>query len=271
MKNQKLINILLKDMGELEELISEIKAKKEFDILEMEFLHTRSKGILQLMQMLKNVEPEVETPLEFNKEEKNQVEDPVETNAVSEKTVAEELNIPAGEKKSEISGIEAIQTEEVKTEIKETPVEPAVVKVEEKTDTVRHETEDSLGLPENSIKISDVELEENKAEAGHRLGDSFIKGKSVNDMVEDHNKLEFKLSNRPVSNIQAAIGINDRFQYIRELFDGSSEKYTNTVVSLDSMNNINEAVAYIQKNFKWKKNETSLKFINLVKRRFANE
>ena len=67
------------------------------------------------------------------------------------------------------------------------------------------------------------------------------------------------------------VGINDRFQYIRELFDGSSDKYTEAVSSLDSMSNINEAVAYLQHNFKWKKNETSLKFVNLIKRRFANE
>ena len=233
MENQKLINILLKDMEELEGLISEIKTKKEFDILEIEFLHTRSKGILQLMQMLKNFVPEVKTPLEF-KEEK-------------------------------------IQIEEIKDKTEETPTEPEVAKVEEEIDEVEPEVEIPLGLFESNIEKNDIELEEVNVDTSHRLGDSFMKGKSVNDMVDDHNKLEFKLSNRPVSSIQAAIGINDRFQYIRELFDGSSEKYTDTVISLDSMSNINEAVSYIKQNFKWKKNETSLKFINLVKRRFANE
>ena len=219
MENKKLINILLKDMEELEGLISEIKIKKEFDILEIEFLHTRSKGILQLMQMLKNFEPEIKTPLEI-REEKIQIDDSVKTHATSEKIAVEEINIPVSEKELEIPAEETVQKEE---------------------------------------------------EISHRLGDSFMKGKSLNDMVDDHNKLEFKLSNRPVSNIQAAIGINDRFQYIRELFDGSSEKYADTVTSLDSMNSINEAVSYLQQNFKWKKNETSMKFTNLVKRRFANE
>ena len=222
MENRKLISILLKDMEELEGLISEIKTKKEFNLLEIEFLHTRSKGILQLMQMLKNFEPEVKTPLE----------------------------------------------------IKETPIEPTVIKVEKEVIAVKPEVEveTSVGVSENNVERSDIEPEkEIKEETAHRLGDSFTKGKSVNDMVEDHNKLEFKLSNRPVNSIQTAIGINDRFQYIRELFDGSSEKYADTVIALDSMGNINEAVTYIQQNFKWKKNETSLNFINIVKRRFANE
>jgi hypothetical protein len=118
----------------------------------------------------------------------------------------------------------------------------------------------------------EVELEEEEqVETDRRLGDSFLKGKSVNDIIEDQNKLEFKLSNRPVESIQTAIGINDRFQYIRELFDGKPEKFKETVSSIDSMNNIQEAVVFLQQNFKWKKNETSLKFVNLIKRRFAND
>jgi len=223
MENKKLINILLKDVEELEGLISDIKTKKEFSLLEIEFLHTRTKGILQLMQVLKNFETDIKIPLKF-KEEKIEVE---------------EIKIPAVEKEPEILTKETVQPEEVENEIKEKTVEPEVIK-----------------------------LEETNVKTDKRLGDKFVKEKSVNDTIEDNNKLEFKLSNRPVSNIQAAIGINDRFQYIRELFDGSSEKYTNTIIALDSMSNIDEAVSYIQQNFKWKKNETSLKFINIVKRRF---
>jgi len=119
---------------------------------------------------------------------------------------------------------------------------------------------------------NDVVLEEENeiADAVSRLGDSFLKGKSLNDLITDQNKLEFKLSNRPVKSIQAAIGINDRFQYIRELFDGDNQKFLETVKTLDSKQNIKEAVDYLRNNFKWKKNETSLKFVNLVKRRFLN-
>ncbi len=104
------------------------------------------------------------------------------------------------------------------------------------------------------------------------MGDSFLKEKSVNDLISaESGKLEHKLSNRPVISIQAAIGINDRFQYIRELFEGKSEIFLKTVSEIDNMNDIKEAVHYLQQNFKWKKNETSLKFVNLVKRRFLHE
>ena len=71
--------------------------------------------------------------------------------------------------------------------------------------------------------------------------------------------------------MQAAIGINDRFQYIRELFDGDNQKYLEAVKTIDSFDNLKDAVEYLRDNYKWKKNETSLKFVRLVKRRFSDE
>jgi len=104
------------------------------------------------------------------------------------------------------------------------------------------------------------------------LGDSFTKEKSVNDLIDiESSNLEHKLSNRPVDSIKKAIGINDKFQYIRELFEGNAERFVDAVTELDEKKDINEAVDYLKQNFKWQKNETSLKFINLVKRRFTNE
>jgi hypothetical protein len=88
-----------------------------------------------------------------------------------------------------------------------------------------------------------LEEEIEKVESVSRLGDSFLKG-----------KLE-----------------NDRFMNIRELFDGNNQKFLETVKTLDSKQNIKEAVDYLRNNFRWKRNETSLKFVNLVKRRFINE
>jgi hypothetical protein len=55
------------------------------------------------------------------------------------------------------------------------------------------------------------------------------------------------------------------------LFEGSADNFVKAVSDLDSMNDIKEAVDYMQKNFKWKKNESSLKFVNLIKRRFPHE
>jgi hypothetical protein len=235
MESKKLLKFLLKDLSELDELISE-KKENSFDELEMEFLQTRVSGAKRMIQIL------------HDREGLPAAKDPVEGNAVIEE-------------KEELEPEKTVVVEETinKQEIKEF-TEPELVVGGESKIEVEEEHE--------------VELQEEKVvdEANHRLGDSFSKEKSVNDLIDAENSnLEHKLSNRPVESIKKSIGINDRFQYIRELFEGSAEKFVNAVTELDEKKDINEAVDYLKKNFEWKKNETSLKFVNLVKRRFSNE
>ena len=188
MENKKLLSILTKDMSELEELIAEIKLKQHFDILEMEFVHTRAKGVLQLLHLL-NASDEHFFP-EYG-----------EGNAIYEKL------------KDKVEKVSKLTTQ-IKPEEKEEeeqqqkPVEqllpgvvPEPIKKEEKeiieTETLKPQISDK---EENNDE--DMLQEENlKPEAGSRLGDSFLKGKSVNDLINEQVKLGFKLSNRPVSSI----------------------------------------------------------------------
>lgn len=250
-------------MCELEELIAEIKATRRFDALEMEFIHTRAKGILQLMQLFDSKEETVQN----ERTEKLKIVEKEPEKPVSDESIKE----PVVEKQP--SDEEIVNEPEIAEPFQEeiTEKEPAPKPAVEESPGTAVQEESKISKPVTSGEKEDddmLEEEVEKSEATSRLGDSFLKGKSVNDLITDQNKLEFKLSNRPVSSIQAAIGINDRFQYIRELFDGDNQKFLEAVKTLDSKQNIKEAVDYLRNNYKWKKNETSLKFVNLVKRRF---
>ena len=251
MENIKLLKILLKDLSELEELISE-KKENALDELEMEFLQTRVSGAKRMMQIL------------HDREGQN----------LPENGIKEESQLSAIPEKQ--SPPEAIGFENEKEIIVEkvSEEEPKPVEGEAKIDEDQPEsTGESEPKPELTEEIGEKLPEKKVAkEAGRILGDSFSKEKSVNDLIDSENSnLEHKLSNRPVESIKKSIGINDRFQYIRELFEGNAEKFVDAVAELDEKSNINEAVDYLKQNFKWQKNETSLKFINLVKRRFSNE
>jgi aryl carrier-like protein len=170
-----------------------------------------------------------------------------------------------------------IQEADTETETVVSKTVTEAIKVEKEVETVLEKKveikEEKIEIKEEAIEISgDVELEEEiKENPNKRLGDIFLKEKSVNDLLAATSNLENVISNRPVNNIQSAIGINDRFQYIRELFEGKADDFVRTVEELDRMSNLNDAVKFLQINYKWKKNEASLKFVNLVKRRFANE
>ena len=306
MENKKLLKYLLKDLNELEEMFAE-KGKNCFDDIEMEFVQNRVSGAIRLVQLF--LEHESDLPVEkpelaidqkqefqhnlFQKvktgnrwieetpddrsgekpkpdanEKKSPgvvIEEKIVNNKVDEKVtetvVKENIHVNVVEEKIAEANKVVDETVTLKKEKVEINIHSSEDKTEQEIKEKSHPTEKELHLDEELQEV------QNK-----RLGDTFQKEKSVNDlMADDLSKLEQKISNRPVASIHSAIGINDRFQYIRELFEGSTDNFVKAVSDLDSMNDINEAVDYLKTNFKWKKNETSLKFVNLIKRRFPNE
>ncbi len=50
---------------------------------------------------------------------------------------------------------------------------------------------------------------------------------------------------KPVASLSEAIGINDRFLFIREIFDGNKETYSQAIAKLDKAENIDDALAII--------------------------
>lgn len=99
------------------------------------------------------------------------------------------------------------------------------------------------------------------------------KQKFRNEIIADHStKIDMseKLKNRPIDNLQKAIGINDKFLFIKELFNGDATLYNETLQLLNEMDDLNRAIIYIQDNFKWDdSNETTIKFIDLIRRKFV--
>lgn len=276
MDNKKLLNFLLKDLIELDELFAD-KRTGDFNELEMEFLQTRITGAKKLVQILSERE---ESQLQAPKEPELSRETTEEVLAVNNQPSIEHLSQEKPKEEAEIElPAETPHTPKVE-EVRQPEKAVPTVATEETTvyeqDADKNAEEGQKDVVEayEEVDLDEMELEdEDPAESPNkRLSDVFLKEKSVNDTVDGGiGKLEHKLSNRPVPSIQTAIGINDRFQYIRELFDGKPDEFAKTVAELDSKNNIKEAVNYLQQNFKWKKNEASLKFVNLVKRRFTND
>ncbi len=84
----------------------------------------------------------------------------------------------------------------------------------------------------------------------------------------ENKTLDKKLASSPITKLETAIGLNDRFQYTRELFDNKPDLFRKTVQEIDQADSLNDAIAYLNSNFKWKKTDTSIQFAQLVKRRF---
>lgn len=101
------------------------------------------------------------------------------------------------------------------------------------------------------------------------VGESFQKERSLNDVMSETKSGESKLTNGPITSLRAAIGLNDRFFFIREIFENNTEKYNMIIDKLDKLETIQQAVEYLKANLSLQKNDTSLKFVDLLKRRFS--
>jgi hypothetical protein len=101
------------------------------------------------------------------------------------------------------------------------------------------------------------------------LGDSFQNEQSVNDVIGEKKAEESNLINSPISSLRASIGLNDRFLFIREIFANNTDKYNTVIDQLDKLETIQQAVEFLKANITLQKNETSLKFVELLKRRFS--
>lgn len=98
---------------------------------------------------------------------------------------------------------------------------------------------------------------------------------SLNDKLKQgKTELIEVLKETPVKDLRKAIGINDRFLFINELFRGDENMYERCIKTINSFNIYAEAEYWITRELKvklgWKDDQASaLQFYNLVKRRFS--
>jgi len=98
---------------------------------------------------------------------------------------------------------------------------------------------------------------------------------SLNDTLkESKTELSQTLTDIPVKDLKKAIGVNDRFLYINELFRGDEAMYERSIKTINSFSIWPEAEYWIRRELKtklgWSDSQEVVKqFDQLVKRRFS--
>jgi hypothetical protein len=205
---------------------------------------------------------------------------PIFENSFIEETELEvselELDIPAEEleeKEEEIENFE-LNTEEI---VEENPAfdfslfDDTVEEVKEEEleeDAIEHVSvtathTDDFGIHEDKIIMEQVTLtptgDENRA-----FLDKFTK----KDM-SSYNQI----SSAKIVTLIGAFGLNERLQYINELFDGSSEDFSEAIKAIDNFGSLEEALmkaSIYAKQHNWdNSSETVEEFVHKIKRRYV--
>jgi hypothetical protein len=101
------------------------------------------------------------------------------------------------------------------------------------------------------------------------------KSSSLNEKLKEQVKeVAHVLNDAPVRDLRRAIGINDRFVFISELFRNDEVMYERSIKTINSFRILPEAQYWIERELKvklgWDENKESTRhFYQLVKRRFS--
>ena len=139
------------------------------------------------------------------------------------------------------------------------------VEVEEVTEEVlQDEDEDEDGISPNQTNLLDAIEGQYEEVADESINDKFSQ--------EEGMTLAEKLSKQPISDLNSAIGINQRFLFTNDLFGGDGDAFNAALESLNSQDDI-DSVQEILKGFEgqysWDMEHKSvIKFTDIVERRY---
>jgi hypothetical protein len=100
-------------------------------------------------------------------------------------------------------------------------------------------------------------------------------GLSLNDRLRQQQvEVAQKLGEMPINDLRAAIGINDKYQFIQELFRGDRDLYERSIKTINECGNLQEADYWIQREIKiiqgWEDDHHLVQhFYSLLKKRFS--
>lgn len=102
-----------------------------------------------------------------------------------------------------------------------------------------------------------------------------VAASSINEKLSTSQPqtLAEKLQKKPISDLKAAIGLNQKFLFMNDLFEGENSAYNDAINQLNSFSTIDDAKNHLLElgtRYRWTlENENVVTFTELVERRYA--
>jgi hypothetical protein len=181
-----------------------------------------------------------------------EVDETVEEKAEDKQPEEPEGSSEFGVRSSELSETHEIKVEVMK-EVEDKTVEPVAEEIKEE-------------IPVNENEEDEVPL--NEIPTPKTTADLFSGATTIADAfkTEEDNSIAANMNHQPVTDLKMAIGINDKFLFINELFKGNPTIYNEAIEKLNGAADINDASSALNhfgEELGW--NETSAAFARLNK------
>lgn len=222
----------------------------------------------------------------FSQESVHSAADDVETEAKNTEEyipleIVEPLKVSQAEEPQEVEEkvYEVLQVDEAELEAE---LEEIKRKADEmnnmaaKSKPVLHFETDEADVLEQYKHSPHIPLNYDHPQKSQPVKELFDDNDSLNDKLrQSHTELSEHLGDAPIKDLKKAIGINERFIFINELFKGDETMYERSIKTINHFTIYAEAEYFIRRELKlklvWDENDPLVQqFDQLVRRRFSH-
>jgi len=258
------IEILTKDIQDIEKLVGKLQNSKDASSIELDLAMSKLRNVYEILTIIKADRLNELVGQSLNGSQDADIETHKEPIAVHET----ESKIEPEAQPEPVPETEAVPMPEPEPEPEPEP----------KVDTVPVDETDADAAPPVESKEAEKENsvpEESKSgfEDPAILAEKFQAESSINENLAESRTepLDTKLLGSAIDNIARNIGINDRFLIIRELFDGNSDEFGKLLSRLDGADNYESASHILSSHFADSTEHEGVEILaGLVKRRYLS-
>jgi len=269
--------------NEVERLISVINDQIEsllshqsqIPIIEIDLTKDSIKKLYQQLDYLtKPIDKNIELEKIIGKidKETNDLIDIADSQLNTEVETSEDNNKDSGQENIEEEKTEVIEPkDEPKEDIKKEVNEPKEIDKDE-INPLEFQEEQIIEEKKSSIKEVDSEKEKTPSKKISKKQNNKQQISIIDVISDEETSLGDQFQKTNIKDLKSAIGINDKFQFINDLFEGSMSEYNKFINTIDNLNSKEQAINFLNENLEkhnWNAdNETYKLFNNYLERRF---
>ncbi|HPM17991.1 MAG: hypothetical protein GT598_15415 [Bacteroidales bacterium] len=233
-------DIIIKDLNDIREIIDDLKQYQGVPAIEIELAKSKCRSVSEIISFLRNSDlshvGRKQDISEKREESRSHQKDPVLS---AKKPVEIQVEKPAFHEPVKVDAPQ------------DKPISPVVVT----------ERPEPVPVPKAAEYTIIADQFANRPESFHE---------KLGGMKPEDDVLEI-IKTKPVSSISEAIGINDKYLFIKEIFNGDQETYNRVLSELESAGSFDDAKSIIMDRAGInKENEAFRMFISILKRKFPS-
>ncbi|NOQ26177.1 MAG: hypothetical protein GQ564_12505 [Bacteroidales bacterium] len=250
MNKKELHKKLIKDIQDIYSIANRFENPEQIHPLDIDLALSK---VRNLYELLLSINPQAIYSPEYQKEE-----------LLTKPTQAEEKIEPAPTQKIQVT--KEPKPEEPKEIIPEVIEEPEII--------IETPTKNEI-IEEETVQVIEKKeiIEPNHNGDSHEIVADRFQSNNFNDNIAKKNikkDVSSKMQSKPINDINSAIGINDKFVFIRELFSGDKDLYMETIQVLNNFDTYENALEFLNDNFDWDNdNPTFERLTELVRRKYS--